>query len=203
VEDDEELCDMVSALLYSPLPRNNRVGILSVGGGPAALAAEACEKEGLAVGSIGPATVAKLDRYLPPRWSRANPVDMAGPAMSDLRFVLPCIHALLEDDNIDFVFVQAPIIGSKEMIIKRMNFNPAEFKIYRDKEKEDLKAVDRKVEETGKPVVLSWISKDVKSDPEVAAILRSVRILSYSSSRRAARVMRNLFWYRRYLDHLK
>ena len=203
VEDDEELCEMVQALLNSPLPRNNRVGILSVGGGPAALAAEACEKEGLAVGAIGPGTIAKLDQYLPPRWSHSNPVDMAGPAMSDLRFVLPCIHALLEDENIDFVFVQAPIIGSKEMIMKRMNFGPDQFKAYRDKEKEDLKAIDRKVEETGKPVVLSWLSKDVRSDPEVTAILRGIKILSYSSSKRAARVMRNLFWYRRYLDHLK
>ncbi len=101
------------------------------------------------------------------------------------------------------VFVQAPIIGGKEMIIKRMNFSPADFKAYRDKEKENLRAIDRKVAETGKPVVLSWLSKDVKSDPEVAAILRSVKILSYSSSKRAAKVMRNLIWYRRYLDHLK
>ena len=56
VDDDGELCDVLFAWLNSPLPRNNRIGILSIGGGPGALAAEACEKEGLVISTLAPAT---------------------------------------------------------------------------------------------------------------------------------------------------
>lgn len=49
VEDDDELCDVVTALLYQPLPQGNRIGILTIGGGLGVMAAEACEKEGLEI----------------------------------------------------------------------------------------------------------------------------------------------------------
>jgi acyl-CoA synthetase (NDP forming) len=89
-EDDDELCDVVYALLNSPLPLNNRIGILTIGGGQGALAAEICEREGLAVGKLEPATVEKLDKILPARWPRRNPVDMAGPTAADLGILSSC-----------------------------------------------------------------------------------------------------------------
>jgi acetyltransferase len=49
VDDDEELCDVVLSLLSQPLPRGNRVGILTIGGGFGVMAAEACDREGLEI----------------------------------------------------------------------------------------------------------------------------------------------------------
>jgi len=77
VEDEDELCDMAIALLNSPLPRGDRVGILTIGGGFGVVMAEACEKEGLRMASLEPQTLEKMNAILPGRWSHSNPVDMA------------------------------------------------------------------------------------------------------------------------------
>ena len=61
MEDDDELCDVVTALLYQPLPHGRKIGILTIGGGLGVMSAEACEKEGLEIPSLAPATVEKLN----------------------------------------------------------------------------------------------------------------------------------------------
>lgn len=112
VDDDEELCEVLFALLNAPLPRSNRIGILSIGGGPGALAAEACEREGLVIGQIEPETIAKMDACLPSRWSRRNPCDMAGISTAEYPAIAASLWALLDDNNIDIVFLQAPVLAN-------------------------------------------------------------------------------------------
>lgn len=200
VDDDDELCDVVYALLNCPLPRNNRVGILSIGGGPGALTAEACEKEDLALGKLEPSTVKKLDQYLPSRWPRRNPVDMAGPSTAEFSVIADLLLALLEDANIDAVFLLAPIVMDRTLLTNRMGLKPGQIKAYRAKEEKNLKLIREKSEKYGKPVILLWQSRDTNPDPAVSSLFRRERILVQSNARRAARVMRYLTWYRRYLD---
>ena len=114
VDDDDELCDLVTALLYQPLPRANRIGILTIGGGLGVMTAEAVEKEGLEVAQLAPSTIEKLDAYLPPRWSHGNPVDMAGISTAESPKIFSSLWALMEDENIDAVLLQGPIgLGPK------------------------------------------------------------------------------------------
>jgi len=202
VEDDEELCDVIFALLNSPLPSGNKVGVLSIGGGPGALAAEACEKEGMSIGTIAPETVSRLDTYLPPRWSRRNPVDMAGISASEYPSISASLYALLDDENIDMVFLQAPILISREHLTKRLGLNPEEIKAYREKEKGNLTLISQKVAESGKPVILLGQAHGVKSDPELSSMLSSQKILVCSNARRAARIIRYLLGYKNYLNSL-
>jgi acyl-CoA synthetase (NDP forming) len=202
VDDDDELCDVVCALVNYSLPAGNRVGIISVGGGPGALTAEACEKEGLKLGQLEDSTIKKLDKYLPPRWSRRNPVDMAGPATSDFAAISDLLMALLEDANIDAVFLLAPVVMDKMLLVDRMGLNEAEIKALRKKEEKNLARISEKTAEYGKPVFLLWQSRDVIPDPTASALLRKANMVQ-CNARRAAKIMRHLVWYKRYLDTIK
>jgi acyl-CoA synthetase (NDP forming) len=199
VEDDDELCDVVYALLNSPLPRGNRVGILSIGGGPGALAAEACEKEGLAIGKLEPATVSRLDGLLSSRWPRRNPVDMAGPSAAEISVVASLLWPLMDDKNLDFIFLLAPIVMDKVYLTGRLGLSPEAVKAYREKEARNITLIREKVEQYAKPVVMMWQWRGF-SDPEVTALFRKGRFIVCGNARRAARVMRYLVWYRQYLD---
>ena len=200
VDDDDELCDVVYALVNCPLPRDNHVGILTIGGGPGALTAEACEKEGLRLGQLETSTIKKLDKYLPPRWSRRNPVDMAGPATSEFAVISDLLMALLEDDNTDAVFLLAPIVMDRMLLVDRMGLNEAQIKAVRKKEEKNLQQISEKSLKYGKPVFLLWQSRDVSPDPSIAALFRRSKILVQGNARRAARIMRYLAWYRHYLE---
>jgi len=200
VEDDDELGDMVLALLNGPLPRSNRVGILSIGGGPGALTAEACEREGLRIGTLEESTLQKLDKYLPPRWPRRNPVDMAGPSAAEFAIIVDLLLALLEDANIDAVLLLAPIVMDKALLVNRMGLNSEQIKAYREKEQRNLRSISEKAEKYGKPVFLMWQSRGFSTDPELSSLFRHEKIIVQSNAHMAARVLKHLTWYRQYLD---
>ncbi len=200
VDDDEELGDTVIALLNGPLPRGDRIGIISIGGGPGALTAEACEKEGLTIGTLQEATLQKLDKMLPTRWPRRNPVDMAGPNASDFAVVSDLLLAVMEDENIDAALLLAPIITDRAMLSGYMGLSDAQIKAYREKEQKNLRSISEKAEKYRKPVFLMWQSRGFNIDPEVEWVFKNAKIIVQSNARRAARVLRNLNRYRRYLE---
>jgi len=198
VDDDDELCDVVSALLYQPLPRGNRIGILTIGGGMGVVAAEAGEREGLEVARLTASTLEKLDTYLPPRWSHGNPVDMAGVSMAENSVTFPSLWALMEDENIDAILLQAPVGFSTKRLSSL--FNSEEIKALRQEEERNLSLIRQRVIEHGKPVFMVKPAVEFVSDPDVSAFFRREGIPVYPSPRRAARVLNHLAWYRRYLN---
>lgn len=198
VEDDDELSDVVAALLHQPLPRGNRVGIVTVGGGLGVMAAEATEREGLEVAQLTPLTLKKLDALLPPRWSHGNPVDTAGVHMTENSVIFPSLWAVMADDNIDAILFQAAV-GLSTRRLSRI-FSSEEIKAFREKEENDLARLGQRVAEYSKPVLMVAPSVEFTADPEVASIFHREGIPIYHNPRRAARVLRHLAWYKRYLD---
>jgi acetyltransferase len=81
----------------------NRLAILTNGGGIGVLAVDRLADLGGTLAEISPAAMKKLDAALPPIWSRANPVDIAGDADAE-RYAAALGH-LLEDDANDAVLV--------------------------------------------------------------------------------------------------
>lgn len=199
VEDDDELCDVVAALLYQPLPRGNRIGILSIGGGLGVVAAEACEKEGLKIAPLAPSTVKKLDACLPPRWSHANPVDMAGTSMAENPVIFSSLWALMEDENVDAVLLQAPV-GANTNRLSTM-FDSEKLRAFRQAEESSLSLLRQRVRQQEKPVFMVKPAVEFATDPDVASLFSREEIPVYPSPRRAARVLNHLAWYRRYLDN--
>ena len=196
VNDNHELCDVAIALLTQPLPRNNRVAILTIGGGPGVVASEACEREGLAVAALSSSTIEKLDTCLPSRWSHGNPVDVAGMTVRKRAFLFASLWALMEDENVDAVLFQLPVILNAKRLSTILGFDDEAARAFQDMQEENLSRTAQKAKELGKPVFIVTLI----SDAETSAFLRRVGIPAYPSPHRAARVLHHLVWYRRYLD---
>ena len=99
----EEMLDVILALTKCPIPKGNRVAILTNGGGPAIMATDACVSFGLKMAAISDETRAKLAAIVPAEASLVNPVDMIASATADT--YSKCLSILLADDNIDMVIV--------------------------------------------------------------------------------------------------
>jgi acetyltransferase len=85
-----------------PFP-GKRLAILTNGGGVGVLAVDRLADLGGTLAALSAATMEKLDAALPPIWSRANPVDIAGDA--DATRYLAAFEAVLEDRENDAILV--------------------------------------------------------------------------------------------------
>jgi acetyltransferase len=84
-----------------------RIAILTNGGGPGVLAADAISLGGGQLADLSDASIAMLDGMLPATWSHANPVDIIGDAPTT-RYV-GALEVLAADPQIDaLLFIHAP-----------------------------------------------------------------------------------------------
>jgi acetyltransferase len=91
------------ALAGGPLPRGERLAIVTNGGGPGVVAADSAAENGVPLAELAPATLARLDAALPPQWSRGNPIDIIGDAPAE-RFGAAA-SAALADPGVDALLV--------------------------------------------------------------------------------------------------
>jgi acetyltransferase len=103
VLDLDELFAAAETLGHHTSVAGKRLAILTNGGGVAVLAVDRLADFSGELAGISPATMTKLNAALPPIWSRANPVDIAGDA-DDTRYATALSH-LLEDPANDAVLV--------------------------------------------------------------------------------------------------
>ena len=99
----EELVDAAVLFSSQPLPRGNRVAVLTNAGGCGILAADACDAAGLALPEPSDETKAQLAELLPAEASLGNPIDMLGSA-TDVTYER-ALPVLLADPGIDAVMV--------------------------------------------------------------------------------------------------
>ena len=109
----EELFDYAMAFPRLPIPRGNRVAIVSNAGGPAIILADACESLGLSVSELSAETQAAIRRRVPDEAAVRNPVDLIASATAETyRDVLALV---LQDPNVDAVIVSVvpPPLGGR------------------------------------------------------------------------------------------
>jgi len=96
--------------------RDDRLTILTNGGGAGVMAADAAAAAGVGLAELGDATRERLDAELPANWSRANPIDIIGDAPV-ARYVSTL--AALKDDvaagAILFAHAPSAIVASAEI----------------------------------------------------------------------------------------
>ena len=98
-----ELFDVAALMSNQPAPAGKRVAIITNGGGPGILCADACEAEGLIVPPLPDDVAAGLRQFLPPQASVRNPIDMiAAASADDYRRVIQTVAA---SDSIDAIVV--------------------------------------------------------------------------------------------------
>jgi len=88
----EHAFEWAATFATQPLPRGQRVAVLTTAGGWGVLAADACAAAGLDVTPLPAEVSARIDAMLPARWSRNNPVDLAG---GETRDTIPEVIDLL------------------------------------------------------------------------------------------------------------
>jgi acetyl coenzyme A synthetase (ADP forming)-like protein len=99
----EALFDYAMAFAMQPLPKGNRVAIITNAGGPGIMAADAVEHSGMKVASLQPATAASLREKLPAAASVGNPIDVLGDAGAD-RYA-QAVEAAQSDPSVDAIIV--------------------------------------------------------------------------------------------------
>jgi acyl-CoA synthetase (NDP forming) len=136
-ESFEELYELSMALASPLRPHGNRVAIVSVLGGPAVIASDACERQGLRVPKLTEESVKRLRQILPPIASVTNPVDTTGSVMEDINMFRDALEVVCQDPNIDMIITMPPIMHAPSLI----NIS---------------RAVVDATRQYGKPIVVVW-----------------------------------------------
>jgi acetyl coenzyme A synthetase (ADP forming)-like protein len=109
----EEMFDLAMAFSHQPIPRGNRVAIVTNAGGPGIIIADACEAHGLVVTELAEETRARLAAHFPEEASLHNPVDMIASANPQSYRI--AVEAVLADPNVDAVIATfVPPLGVRQ-----------------------------------------------------------------------------------------
>ncbi len=202
----EAFIDCGRSLANLPLPRGDRVAIITRGGGWGVITTDACEDHGLVVPPLSPESFQALDRLLPPYWSRGNPVDLV--AVSDVDLYLSCVEILMRDPNVDGLIALGALPGRATTYLRKPEIIEAigldDEKVLRDQEKVQkagarvLNGIVNLMRELGKPVVLVG-GRQLSTRFE--RILAREGLDLYTTPERAVRVMARLMEYARYRRH--
>jgi acyl-CoA synthetase (NDP forming) len=112
----EELYELSMALASPLRPKGNRVAIVSVLGGPAVIASDACERQGLKVPKLTEESVRRLKQVLPPMASVTNPVDTTGSVIEDVGMFKEALEVVCQDPNIDMVITMPHVMHASFLI---------------------------------------------------------------------------------------
>ena len=113
-----DLLDFSAAFSSMPLPKGNRVAIMTLGGGWGVITADLCNEYGLEVPDLNPELIEAFDEMLPQFWSRSNPVDLVGDRNPDIP--LRVLDRLMAWDGCDAV-INLGIVGRRHLFTHLKN----------------------------------------------------------------------------------
>ena len=199
----EEAFDIAATFATQPLPKGNRVVVLTTVGGWGVVTSDAIAKDGvLHLVSLPTDLTKALDELLPPRWSRNNPIDCAG---GETRDTIPEILELVcAHDDIDAViFLGLGIQSNQARMMSEGEFYP-------DHGLERIVAYHRRQDERfaqsaaecavkyNKPVLVATeLAVADPSNPGPATVRETGR-LCYASGTRAATALAHMYRYARF-----
>jgi 3-hydroxypropionyl-CoA synthetase (ADP-forming) len=164
VDSYEELTSALKALTWQPVPKGNKIAMVTNGAGPIIAAIDSFERLNLELAQLSDQTMKSFKEHYPATYVIGNPCDVTGSASADdYRFA---IQSFLDDPNVDiimpwFVFQDDPL---EEKIVDIL----ADFQ--KQKKKPILigamggpftEKISKKIEEFNIPVyqsVITWIT---------------------------------------------
>lgn len=103
VDSVQEMFDLAIAFSSVPLPKSNRVAIVTNAGGPGIMTTDACVRYGLDIAELDKSTQDELRKVLPPTAAVPNPVDVIGDAQHD-RYE-KALQIIAKDPNVSSLIV--------------------------------------------------------------------------------------------------
>jgi acetyltransferase len=174
-----ELFDAAELLDSKRLPAGPRLAIVTSAGGPGVMATDALIHLGGELAELSGESMKQLNAFLPPYWSKANPVDLLGDATVE-KFT-KALTICLADPKVDGVLV----------IYVPMDSAPST---------EVAQAVADSAKKAWKPVIATWMgAEDVE---EGRHIFVENSIPTYDTPEEAVRTYVNMCRYKRHLDQL-
>jgi len=209
VEQPMDLLDLSAAFSSLPLPEGNRAAIMTLGGGWGVVTSDLCSKYGLEVPELSPELLERIDRILPPYWSRSNPVDIVGE--NDPSIPMTVIEELLKWDGCDAV-INLGILG-RRILLKRLadsilDADPtytAEFfesvnKALSDFDLQYIRHIAVLMEKYNKPVFGVRLLTDEKDKTVYKISDCSFKGVFYPSPERAVKAFAKMYEYKRFLS---
>lgn len=179
VREIAELFDAAEVLDSKRLPAGPRLAIVTSAGGPGVMATDSLIHLGGEMAQLSEESMKQLNAFLPPYWSKANPVDVLGDATVD-RFT-KALTVCLGDPMVDgvlIIYVPMPSAPSTQL----------------------AQAVADCAKKTAKPVIATFMgAADVE---EGRRIFIENSIPHYDTPEEAVRTYVNMCRYKRHLDEL-
>ena len=200
----EEAFEAAASFATQPLPKGPNVVVLTTAGGWGVVTADAITADrDLVLLPLPDDLRAQIDTKLPPRWSRSNPVDLAGaetrdtiPEVLELIAQHPDVHAI--------VVLGIGIQSNQARLIRQGRFYPDHGleRIVAFHERQDARYAEVAAEvseRTGKPILVATeLAVADPSNPGPAAVRAGGRVC-YASANRAVTALGHLYRYRRFL----
>ena len=101
-----------------PIPKGNRVAIITNSGGPGIMATDAICEYGMEMAKISDATKETLRSFLPSAASVKNPIDMI--ASAPIEHYKQTLSTVIADENVDMIMViYLPFLGLKDIDVAK------------------------------------------------------------------------------------
>jgi len=173
----DEMFDVAMAFANMPLPKGNRVAIVSEGGGDNSVAADNAEHFGLEVPVLPQATQERIRPFLLAGMPASNPIDYGGTAEENPDVINKVVEALMEEQGIDSVYVTGFFGGFKEIIAPHVG----------ELEEKTSRELVRLMRQFGKPIAVH--TSFAQAPFPSMEILSKNGVLLTTSSERAAQCL--------------
>jgi acyl-CoA synthetase (NDP forming) len=201
----EEAFEAAATFATQPPPAGPNVAVVTTAGGWGVVTADAVSRHrDLTLLPLPDDLRAAIDHLLPPRWSRNNPIDLAG---AETRDTIPDVLQLVaaHPDVHSVIFLGLGIQSNEAKLMRNGRFYPGHGleRIVEFHERQDARYAETAAavsEATGKPVLTATELGVVDpGNPGPEAVRRSGR-LCYASANRAVTALGHLTRYARFLD---
>ena len=101
-----------------PIPKGDRVAIITNSGGPGIMATDAICEHGMQIAKISEETKEKLRSFLPSAASVKNPIDMI--ASAPIEHYKQTLETVIADENVDMIItIYLPFLGLKDIDVAK------------------------------------------------------------------------------------
>jgi acetyltransferase len=199
----EEAFEAAATFATQPLPAGPRTAVVTTAGGWGVVTADAIMRDGdLELAALPADLLAAIDEHLPPRWSRNNPIDLAG---GETRDTIPVVLELVaRHPDIDaIVYLGLGIQSNQARLARTGGFYPDHGleRIVAYHERQDARfaqAAADIADATGKPILTATELAVAAPDNPGPATVRASGRLCYSSANRAVAALGHLWRYARF-----
>ncbi len=194
----EEAFEAAATFATQPLPKGPNVVIMTTAGGWGVVTSDALARDGLLKLLELPEDLkAQIDGKLPPRWSKANPVDCAGGETRDtIPEVLEMIALHPEVDAV--IYLGLGIQSNQARLLREGGFYPdhgiERIVAYHERQDERFAlAADELSRRTGKPILTATELAVADPDNPGPLTVRATGRLCYASGNRAVTALGHLY----------